>query len=82
MSEDSSVKQQIATGTSIGAAILLITVGILQLFQGISAVAKDEVFIVGIEYTYKFDVTAWGWIHIVLGVLIVPLLWFKWRGWF
>ncbi|MFE3290803.1 hypothetical protein [Rhodococcus sp. NPDC059234] len=72
MSENnSSVRSQVATGTSIGAAILLVTVGVLQVLQGISAVAKDDVFVVGVSYTYKFDLTSWGWIHIVLGALIV-----------
>ncbi|MGX7729141.1 DUF7144 family membrane protein [Rhodococcus sp. 2H158] len=69
MSQDTSVKQDVAAGTSMGAAIILVTIGILQVFQGIAAVAEDEVFVVGIEYTYKFDLTTWGWIHIVLGVV-------------
>ena len=70
MSQDTSVKQGVAAGTSIGAAIILTTIGILQIFQGIAAVAEDELFVVGIEYTYKFDFTTWGWIHIVLGAVI------------
>ncbi|QDC12783.1 DUF7144 family membrane protein [Rhodococcus ruber] len=70
MSQDTSVRQGVATGTSIGAAIILTTIGILQIFQGIAAVAEDELFVVGIEYTYKFDFTTWGWIHIVLGAVI------------
>ncbi|MBF6214108.1 hypothetical protein IU433_21020 [Nocardia puris] len=65
------VRQGIAAGTSIGAAILLLTVGVLQIFEGISAVAEDELFVVGPEYVYQFDVTAWGWIHIVLGAVLV-----------
>ncbi|MGW4325277.1 DUF7144 family membrane protein [Nocardia sp. NPDC004573] len=73
MSENSSVKQGVAAGTSLGAAIILVTVGLLQVFQGIAAVAEDEVFVVGVEYTYKFDFTAWGWIHIVLGALMVAV---------
>ncbi|MFZ2176574.1 MAG: hypothetical protein WAW17_21545 [Rhodococcus sp. (in: high G+C Gram-positive bacteria)] len=67
----SPVKQGFAAGTSLAAAILLLTVGVLSFLQGIAAVAEDEVFVVGIEYTYKFDFTTWGWIHIVLGVLLV-----------
>lgn len=69
--EQMSVKQGIAAGTSMGAAIILITLGILSLLQGIAAVAEDEVFVRGIEYIYKFDFTTWGWIHIVLGVLMI-----------
>lgn len=70
MSQDTSVKQGVAAGTSMGAAIILVTIGILQVFQGIAAVAEDELFVVGIEYTYKFDFTTWGWIHIALGAVI------------
>ncbi|WP_040779751.1 DUF7144 family membrane protein [Nocardia pneumoniae] len=73
MSENSSVKQGVAAGTSMGAAIILVTVGLLQLFQGIAAVAEDEVFVAGVEYIYKFDFTTWGWIHIVLGVLMAAV---------
>ncbi|MFD1813479.1 DUF7144 family membrane protein [Rhodococcus gannanensis] len=67
---DGSVKQGFAAGASIAAAILLLTVGILEVFQGISAVAKDDVLVFGPNYTYEFSVTAWGWIHIVIGVLV------------
>lgn len=66
-----TAKQGFAAGTSIAAAIMLMTVGILQIFQGISAIAKDDVFVVGPEYVYQFDLTAWGWIHLVLGVVVV-----------
>ncbi len=66
-----STKQGIAAGTSIGAAIILIVVGVVQLAQGIAAVAEDEVFVRGVEYVYKFDFTTWGWIHIVLGAIAI-----------
>ncbi|WP_407107186.1 hypothetical protein [Rhodococcus aetherivorans] len=66
-----SVKQGIAAGTSVGAAVILATVGVVQFFQGIAAVAEDELFVQGQEYTFKFDFTAWGWIHILLGVVMV-----------
>ena len=48
---------------------MLIVVSLLQVLQGISAVAQDTVYVTGIDYVYAFDVTTWGWIHIVLGVL-------------
>ncbi|MFC9787657.1 hypothetical protein [Rhodococcus sp. NPDC127528] len=70
MSDQLSHKQQVAAGTSIGAAILLVTVGVLQVLQGIAAVGNDEVFTVGVDYTYELDLTVWGWIHIVLGVVV------------
>lgn len=65
------IKQGVAAGTSIGAAILLLTVGVLSLLQGISAVADDELFVVGVNYIYEFDISTWGWIHIVLGAVLI-----------
>lgn len=73
MSETTSVKQGVAAGTSIGAAIIMVTVGIIQFCQGIAAVAENEVFVSGVNYVYKFDLTTWGWIHIVLGVLVAAV---------
>ncbi|MEU2040403.1 DUF7144 family membrane protein [Nocardia niwae] len=69
--DEHSVKQAVAAGTSIGAAVLLAAAGILSIFQGISAIAEDEVLVSGPNYTYKFSTTSWGWIHLVLGILIV-----------
>ncbi|TCJ89441.1 DUF7144 family membrane protein [Nocardia alba] len=65
------VRDGIAAGTSIGAGILLAVVGVLQIFQGISAVAKDDLIVVGPEYAYQFDLTSWGWWHIILGAIAV-----------
>ncbi|WP_408637748.1 DUF7144 family membrane protein [Nocardia bovistercoris] len=65
------VRQGIAAGTSVGAAILLLTVGVLSILEGISAVANDDLIVVGPEYIYQFDTTAWGWVHIVLGAILI-----------
>jgi hypothetical protein len=69
--EPHPVRRGIAAGTSIAAAILLLTVGVLSIFEGISAVAEDDLIVVGADYVYKFDTTTWGWIHIVIGILLV-----------
>jgi hypothetical protein len=47
MSEQSLVKQGVAKGTSMGGAVLLVTVGVLEFLQGISAIAKDDVIVAG-----------------------------------
>nr|WP_159927432.1 hypothetical protein [Rhodococcus sp. WAY2] len=67
----------------MGAAVIMVTVGIIEFFQGIAAVAENEVFVSGINYVYKFDLTTWGWIHIILGVFvaIVGLALFTGAGW-
>ena len=70
MSEKIMVQQRVAKGATMGGAVLLVTVGVLEFLQGISAITKDEMFVVGPEYAYQFDLTVWGWIHLVLGVVV------------
>jgi len=53
------------------AATLMIVGGILQVFQGISAIANDEFFVTLPNYVVTIDVTTWGWIHLVFGILVV-----------
>ncbi|NMM83305.1 hypothetical protein B2J88_02855 [Rhodococcus sp. SRB_17] len=67
------VKKGIATGTNLAAAVLLLTAGVISLLQGISAVAKDDLFVVGAVYIYELDTTTWGWIHIALGVVALAI---------
>lgn len=66
---DGSTKSAIAYGVTLFAGVMLCTVAVFQILQGIAAISKDDVFVSGINYTYKLDVSQWGWIHLVLGVL-------------
>jgi hypothetical protein len=45
--------------------------GFFQIIAGIAAIAEDEVFVKGAKWVFQFDVTTWGWIHLVLGILLV-----------
>ena len=51
------------------AGVLLLIASLLDLLQGASAVAEDELYTQAKEYLYEMDLTAWGWIHIVIGAL-------------
>ncbi|MFC8509690.1 hypothetical protein ACFU3J_12485 [Streptomyces sp. NPDC057411] len=52
------------------AAVLLLCSGILAVLQGIAAVAEDDVYTRVGSYVFEFNLTSWGWIHIVLGALV------------
>ncbi|MCU7822041.1 hypothetical protein KSNIM_10225 [Kitasatospora sp. DSM 101779] len=52
------------------AGVVMLVTGLLDLFQGIVAVAQDELIVTTPNYVFKFDVTSWGWIHIVLGLVV------------
>jgi len=46
VTDKSTVRQEIAADTMIGAAILLVTSGVLHILQGIDAIGNDQVFVV------------------------------------
>jgi len=50
---------------------MLTIVGLLGVFRGIMAIAKDDVFVNTPNYVFQFNLTSWGWIHLVLGVIAV-----------
>jgi hypothetical protein len=66
---DTTSRGLFALGVTSFAGVLLVTVAIFQILEGIAAIAKDEVYVRGVDYSYKFDVTTWGWLHLVLGVI-------------
>lgn len=70
---DSPTRLRTAITVNTFAAVMLMTVGALQVLQGIAAALDDEVFVKGVTYTYKLDLTAWGWIHIIVGAIAVAV---------
>ncbi len=58
-----------ATGVTMFAGVMLAISAGFQILQGISLIANDEVFVSGVDFTYAFDLTAWGWIYLVFGVI-------------
>jgi hypothetical protein len=58
------------TGFTLFAGIVMITIGILHALWGIAAIVNDKFFAVGPNYTYDVDVSTWGWIHLVVGVIV------------
>ncbi|APU43604.1 hypothetical protein ACFCYM_24860 [Streptomyces sp. NPDC056254] len=62
------------TGAAVGtffAAVLLVVTGCLAIFQGIAAIAEDDVYARLGSYVFEFDLTAWGWIHLIVGLVVV-----------
>ena len=70
---ESSSRQAWAGGVAIFAGTLMLTLGLFQFFEGLSAVLNDNVYVSTRDYVYQFDLTTWGWIHLVLGVVAVAV---------
>jgi uncharacterized membrane protein len=60
-----------AVGGTVFAGVIMILVGSFHAITGLSAIIKDQFFVVGNNYSFNLDTTAWGWIHLFLGILVV-----------
>jgi hypothetical protein len=49
----------------------MILVGAYQAATGLVALVGNELFVTTQNYVFQLDTTTWGWIHIVIGVLVV-----------
>jgi cytochrome c oxidase subunit IV len=44
---------------------------VFQVLAGLVAIFNDEFFVVAQNYTFDLDVSAWGWIHLLIGLAIL-----------
>jgi hypothetical protein len=69
-----------AVGLALFAGAVMMTVGAFQALEGLVALFDDNFYVVRDNYTFDFDVTAWGWIHLIMGTLIAVAGYFVVRG--
>ncbi|WP_069172635.1 DUF7144 family membrane protein [Streptomyces griseus] len=60
-----------AVGGTMFAGVLLLVEGVLAVFTGIAGIATGTVYARVGDYTFKYSVSGWGWIHLVLGVILI-----------
>ena len=53
------------------AGILMLIIGGIDFFQGLIALFEDEYYVVTGSGFLVFDLTGWGWVMVVWGVLLV-----------
>jgi hypothetical protein len=58
------------TGWIAFAAILLIVMGTLDFFEGLIAVARDKYYALTPQQIIVFDVSTWGWIMLIWGIVV------------
>ena len=72
---DSGRAEQDVSGWAVGgiafAGTVMVMIGTFQVLEGLVALFNDEFFVVTRNYTFDLDVTAWGWIHLIIGILLV-----------
>jgi hypothetical protein len=60
-----------AIGWIAFAGVMMIMIGIFQAVDGIVGIFNDDLLVQGPKYTYSLSTTSWGWIHLILGIIIV-----------
>ena len=64
-------KSGMAIGFTMFAAIMLMINGSFQMIAGLTGIFENEFYAVTPNYFLKFDASAWGWIHLIWGVLVL-----------
>jgi hypothetical protein len=64
-----------AVGFIMFAAIMMIMAGVFQALQGLVAIFENEFYVATRNYTFQFDATTWGWIHLVVGLIVAFAGW-------
>jgi hypothetical protein len=60
-----------AVGGITFAAVMMTLIGVFQVIAGLVAIIDDDFYVVTQNYTFDVDTTAWGWIHLILGIIVL-----------
>jgi hypothetical protein len=57
-------------GLSLFAGIMMIVTGVFNAVEGLVALFRNEVYVATLRYVFAFDLTTWGWIQLILGLVV------------
>ena len=60
-----------AIGGVLFAGSMLMLIGFFQVIAGLVAIFDDDFYVVARNYTFNLDTSAWGWLHLLLGLLLL-----------
>ena len=66
---------------------IMIIIGALDFFEGLIAIIRDQYYVLGANQIIVFDLTTWGWVTLVWGIIIAfagfgLLTGASWARWF
>ena len=59
-----------AVGFILFAGIMMIMSGFFQALAGLVALFENEFYVATRNYLFQFDATSWGWIHLLVGLIV------------
>ena len=60
-----------AIGYTFFASLVMIVLGTFHAITGFAGLLENEFFVVTRNYAFEFDLTAWGWVHLIAGIIII-----------
>ena len=64
-----------AVGFILFAAIMMIMAGVFQAISGLVGIFENEFYVPTRNYLFQFDATAWGWTHLLIGLIVAFAGW-------
>ena len=77
---DTQPVSPVAHGIAVFAGVLMIIGGAFQALEALAAIVNDKYLVVLPQYIYAFDLTVWGWIHLLVGLALLAVGIFLLRG--
>jgi len=62
-----------AHGIAVFAGVVMIVGGTFQALEGLAGIVRDQWHVVLPQYIYAFDLTLWGWIHLLVGLALLVI---------
>lgn len=59
-----------AVGWTTYAAVWMWILGFFHAMAGFVGILEDELYAVTPNYVFQLDVTTWGWIHLIMGIVV------------
>ena len=69
-----------AHGVAVFAGVIMIVAGAFQAVEGLAGIVNDQYLVVLENYFVAFDITLWGWLHLLVGVALAAIGIFLMRG--
>lgn len=60
-----------AIGFTSFAGFMLVLIGVFHIIAGFTGLARNTLYAVTPNYVFSFNVTTWGWAHIIVGIIVL-----------
>ncbi len=62
-----------ASGWVLYATVMFVIIGVLDVIYGLTMIINDEWIVFGADTVWYLDISAWGWITLLMGVLALAV---------